>query len=105
MVMTAAPVGASSALSPLSAAPQLHSYAGARATVYLDFVGAPAQNWAAHAVPATPAFDQDGDPTSFSAGELAAISQAWATVAEAYAPFNVDVTTVAPAAARWARRA
>ena len=41
------------------------------------------------------AFDQDGDPTTFSSGELTAIQQIWSVVAEAYSPFNVDVTTVA----------
>ena len=81
----------------LSSVPQLHSLSGAADAIYLDFVGAPAQTWGAYSVPATPAFDQDGDPTTFSAGELSAIQEAWARVAEKYSPFNIDVSTVAPA--------
>jgi hypothetical protein len=94
-VQTPAPVGATT-LSPLSSVPLLHSYPSATAQIYLDFIGAPAQNWAGRSVPATPAFDQDGDPTTFSAGELAAIQQVFSAVAEAFSPFNLDVTTVAP---------
>ena len=95
-VVTQSPTGASSTF-PLSSVPQLHSDPGAKDQLYLDFVGAPAQNWGGYAVPATPAFDQDGDPTTFSSGELVAIQQIWAVVSEAYSPFNIDVTTVAPA--------
>ena len=43
-------------------------------------------------------FDQDGDPTTFSDGELSAIAGVWQRVAEDYAPFSVDVTTEEPAA-------
>src|SRR5262249_26472584 len=44
----------------------------------------------------TPAFDLDGDQTTFSDTELSAIREIWARVAEDYAPFNLDVTTVDP---------
>lgn len=82
--------------SPLSSVPVLNSDPGATATIYLDFTGAGAQSWGSYNVPATPAFDQDGDATSFSAGELATIQQIWARVSEAYSPFNINVTTVDP---------
>jgi len=95
-VVTQSPTGASSTF-PLSSVPQLHSDPGARDQLYLDFIGAPAQTWGAYSVPATPAFDQDGDPTTFSSGEITAIQQIWAVVAEAYSHFNIDATTVAPA--------
>jgi fibronectin type 3 domain-containing protein len=82
--------------SPLSSIPALNSDPSAAATIYLDFTGASAQAWGSYNVPATPAFDQDGDATSFSAGELATIQQIWARVSEAYSPFNINVTTVDP---------
>jgi hypothetical protein len=97
-VITAAPAGVSSANVSLSSVPQFHSNSGARVAIYLDFIGAPAQTWGPYNVPQTPAFDQDGDATTFSSGEIAAIQETWARVAEKYSPFNVDVTTVAPAA-------
>jgi hypothetical protein len=95
-VITPAPAGTSPAILPLSSVPQLHSNPGAGAALYLDFVGAPAQTWGAYSVPQTPAFDQDGDATTFSSGEIAAIQETWARIAEKYSPFNIDVTTVAP---------
>jgi hypothetical protein len=82
---------------PLSAVPQLNSYPAGTCTIYLDFVGAPAQSWNGYIVPQTPAFDLDGDPTTFSPAELTAVQQTWACVAEKYSPFNVNVTTVPPA--------
>jgi len=81
---------------PLTAIPPLNSDPGAPATLYLDFHGEPAATWGGYDVPATPAYDIDGDPTSFSPQELANIQQIWAGVAEAYSPFNVNVTTVDP---------
>ena len=47
-------------------------------------------------VPATPAYDIDGDPTTFNTTELANIQQTWARVAEKFSPFNIDVTTADP---------
>jgi hypothetical protein len=82
--------------SPLSSVPQLSSRPGATAKLYLDFIGAPAQHWGTYNVPTTPAYDTDGDPTTFSSTELANISQIWARVAEKYSPFNLDVTTIDP---------
>lgn len=81
---------------PLSAVPQLSSRPQATAKLYLHFIGEPAQAWGGYNVPATPAFSTDGDATTFSAGDLAAIDEIWARVAEKYSPFNIDVTTVNP---------
>jgi hypothetical protein len=44
----------------------------------------------------TPVFSKDGD-VNFSANELQMIEQIWKCVAEDFAPFNVNVTTVEPA--------
>src|SRR5262245_40439441 len=41
-------------------------------------------------------YDTDGDVTTFSDAEKAQIHEIWARVAEDYAPFNVNVTTVDP---------
>src|SRR5688572_32442941 len=81
---------------PLSSLPQLHSNASAAAKLFLDFDGHFEASWGGYSNVSTPAFDQDGNTTSFSDGELAAIQQIWARVAEDYAPFNIDVTTVDP---------
>lgn len=44
----------------------------------------------------TPAFDLDGDPLTFNAEELRQIEEIWYRVAEDFAPFNINVTTIAP---------
>ena len=82
--------------SPLTSIPALNSFPTAPTTLYLDFHGEGPQNWGMAAVPATPAYDIDGDPTTFSPQETANITQIWSRVAEAYSPFNVNVTTVDP---------
>jgi hypothetical protein len=93
---------------PLTAIPQLHSDPTAPAKLYLDFDGhfepvwggwvdpVFGTRWNAYYNVTTPPFDTDGDRTTFSDGELAAIREIWARVAEDFAPFNVDVTTVDP---------
>ena len=84
------------AASPLSSLPQLHSNPGATAKLFLDFDGHYESSWGSWDNVSTPAFDQDGDRNTFSTGELAAIQEIWARVAEDYAPFQIDVTTVDP---------
>lgn len=84
------------ATSPLSSIPVLNSLAGAAVSVYLDFDGHFEANWGSYSNITQPAFDQDGDPTTFSDGELATIQNIWQYVAEDYSPFNVNVTTVQP---------
>lgn len=44
-----------------------------------------------------PAYDSDGDLSGFSQTELDEMQQIWARVAEDFAPFDVNVTTIRPA--------
>ena len=80
----------------LSSVPLLNSLAGAAVSLYLNFVGHFDATWGGYQNITTPAYDQDGDPTTFSDGELASINNVWQAVAEDYAPFKVNVTTVEP---------
>jgi hypothetical protein len=86
----------------LSAAPMtpdiiFHSNPGAKATVYLDFQGYTQPTNASFnpGVRVAP-YSLDGDTSTFSADEKVAIKEMWQRVAEAYSPFDVDVTTEAP---------
>lgn len=78
-------------LSPLPADPyKLHSRAGAPKTIYLDFTGSnPVVNspWNSGGVINIPPFR----------GTAQNIKNIWMRVADAFAPFNVDVTTERPA--------
>lgn len=89
--------------------PVLHSLPTSTKKIYLDFDGAVVKDsgWsstersAATRLP-TPftAVAWSMDSTSdFSTAEIARIRQVWASVAEDYAPFNVDVTTEDPGTA------
>jgi hypothetical protein len=89
--------GTAAATNPLGSIPALNSLPGAPASLYLDFDGYFESQWGSYRNVSTPAFDQDGDPTTFSDGELAAIREIWGDVAEDFAPFNLNVTTVPPA--------
>jgi hypothetical protein len=72
-------------------------------TIYLDFTGYALSGTAWNAPYDIPdnrvlaPFDTDGDPAHFSAVELDAIRSIWLSVAEDYAPFDVNVTTAEPA--------
>jgi hypothetical protein len=81
---------------PLSALPQLSSNPSATAKLYLDFNGHFQATWGSYSNASTPVFDQDGDASTFSSGELATIQEVWARVSEDYAPFDIDVTTINP---------
>ncbi|HUE70827.1 MAG TPA: choice-of-anchor D domain-containing protein [Pirellulaceae bacterium] len=81
---------------PLSSLPQLRSNPGATAKLFLDFDGHFESSWGSYTNVSTPAFSQDGDTTTFTTGELTAIEEIWARVAEDFAPFNIDVTTIDP---------
>lgn len=80
---------------------RLHSRPGAPLKIYLDFNGHTTTGtvwnaetgWASFT---TPVWGRDGDATTFNSAEAAAIQHAYASVAEDYAPFNVDVTTEDP---------
>ncbi len=82
---------------------QLHSRPGATKVIYLDFDGAVTQNtpWNSASAPkiTTTAYDSDSSPSTFSSAELANILEIWQRIAECYSPFDVDVTTEAPAVA------
>jgi hypothetical protein len=81
---------------PLTSLPLLSSNSTATAKLFLDFNGHFESSWSFRTNVTTPAFDQDGNVNDFSASELAAIQEIWARVAEDYAPFNIDVTTIDP---------
>jgi hypothetical protein len=79
----------------------LHSRPSAEKVIYLDFDGESVSGtpWNSSLGVETivkPAYDTDGDPGSFSDGELAAIQNIWARVVEDFAPFDVNVTTELP---------
>ncbi len=80
----------------LSGVPILHSNPAATVKVYLDFDGEPPTVWNGLNVPATPAYDTNHDPTTFSAQELSDIQVIWSRVADKFSPFNIDVTTANP---------
>jgi PKD repeat protein len=84
-------------LAPLDQTFQLHSKAGAKRTIYLNFVGATLNNTAWGSGLVAQPFDTDGVPYSFSTAELQRIQYIWQRVAEDFAPFDVNVTTEAPA--------
>lgn len=92
----------STALYPLADTFTLHSRPGAAKVIYLDFNGHTTANtpWNsgvnANVNIVSPAFDLDGDPTTFSDGERAAVQDIWRRVSEDYAAFDVDVTTADP---------
>lgn len=79
----------------------LHSAPGPRPVIYLDFAGFVSTTGGGTFT----AFDLDGslpcpvadaDPACFSTTEVETIQAVWARVAEAYAAFDVDVTTEDP---------
>lgn len=87
---------------------KLHSRPGAARTIYLDFNGHSATGTAWNTsygltTISSPAYDLDGDPTTFNATELERIQYIWQRVSEDFAPFDVDVTTEEPAADRLVR--
>jgi hypothetical protein len=80
-------------------APSLSSRPGAAYTMYLNFSGfSYTGTWGSGTPGVTPAYNgQTG--SNFTAAEQANIKSIWSRVAESYAPFNVNVTTVDPAVA------
>jgi hypothetical protein len=82
----------------LAQAFSLNSRPGSTRTIYLDFKGGTYSGsfvcQYAGATPCSlPAFTQDADATTFSATELVAVYRIWQSVAEDYAPFDVNVST------------
>jgi len=102
--VTAATRTTAAATYPYAQTFALHSRPGASRVIYLDFDGEVVQGtaWNSSGGLSTarqPAFDTDGDPSSFSDAERALVQSVWERVSEDYAPFEVDVTTAAPTAA------
>ena len=80
---------------------KLHSKPGAPNVVYVNFTGytisGTAWNSGAEASYQAKPFDKDSNPLTFSTSERTDISEVWHRIAEDLAPFNIDVTTEAPA--------
>ncbi|WP_417382109.1 choice-of-anchor Q domain-containing protein [Gimesia sp.] len=77
----------------------LSSLPGANHTIYLDFNGhtTTGTQWnTSFGNIVTPAYDTDGDVSSFSLAEIEVIQRTWLRVVEDFAPFNVNVTTAEP---------
>ena len=83
-------------MSPLDSIAELHSNLGAPVSLFLDFDGHFESQWGAYSNATTPVFDLDNDSTTFNETELSRIYTAWEMVAEDFAPFDIDVTTVEP---------
>lgn len=81
---------------------KLHSKSGSTNVIYIDFDGHVIENTSWNTVAGSTslkakAFNVDGDSNSFTDSEKRQIAEIWYQVAEDFAPFNVDVTTEAPA--------
>lgn len=97
--------------------PILNSNPGAPATIYLNFTGDFQASWSTYTGKiaadgsitngketifqniSTGVFDTDYVPARLNRDEVEQIREVWARVAEDYAPFNINVTTVKPASA------
>ena len=98
--MAASAAGGGS-LIPIASIPQLNSIPGAPATLFLNFQGSNSPTWWGWSEPnvgTTKVYDTDGDATTFNPTEIANILKTWSWVAEDFAPFNINVTTVQPQA-------
>lgn len=82
-----------------STIPVLHSQPGARQTIFLDFDGASISGTGWNTWDHLPAQSVPGwtDPAGTTAADIQSI---WQSVAQDYAPFNVDVTTQDPGTAK-----
>lgn len=78
--------------------PAFSSKPSAPVKIHLDFDGDFSATWGwGYSPGTTPAYDTDGDPSSFSDAELSDIRTIGDHVAEAFSFFNIDVTTIPPA--------
>ncbi|MCM2274578.1 MAG: immunoglobulin domain-containing protein [Candidatus Didemnitutus sp.] len=88
---------------PNSSPPLRQSRPGSANVIYLDFNGHTVTGTAWNTTAGAPAayvcipYDTDGNASSFSPEEQAAIVNIWARIAEDYRSFDVNVTTEAPA--------
>ena len=81
--------------------PAFASLPGANHTIYLDFDGhvTSGTSWnSSYNVTNinSPAYSTDADKLNFSSAELTNIERTWKRVSEDFAPFQVNVTTIAP---------
>ncbi len=74
--------------------PAHSSLPGAPAYLYLDFDGT--NQFHGSTPPEDESYDLDGDPTTFSPFEQQVMAEVWSHVADAFSPFNLNVTTVDP---------
>jgi len=84
---------------PVDQTRYLHSRPSSPLKIYLDFNGHTTSGtvWnTQYSSFTTPVWGRDSDPTTFSQAESAAIQNAYASVAEDFAAWNVDVTTEDP---------
>ncbi len=84
---------------PINQTLQLHSRPNSPLKIYLDFNGHTTSGtvWNnQYSSFTTPVWGRDGNSSTFNTSEAAAIQAAYASVAEDFAPFNVDVTTQDP---------
>src|SRR4051812_17223966 len=83
--ISASPLGGSidpptAQLHALSSVPELSSRPSSNVKLFLDFNGAPATRWGPYNVPDTPAYDLDGDATTFSDTEIDGIKEIFSRV-------------------------
>ncbi len=98
-VQASEPVGSSQTSGgelPEESLPLLSSRPNATAKLFLDFNGNLQASWGSYLNVSTPAYDTDGNTSSFSTAERNAITEIWRRVSEDYAPFSIDVTTIDP---------
>ncbi len=78
--------------------PVFSSLPGANHTIYLDFDGhvTSGTSWNNGATINSPAYSSDADTANFSPSERLVIERTFYRVAEDFAPFQVNVSTVAP---------
>jgi hypothetical protein len=78
----------------------LASNPGADHTIYLDFDGHVnvGTSWLSGGEIVSPPYDVDGSPDQWTSTELGRIRATWEAVAEDFAPFDVNVTTIEPSA-------
>ncbi len=80
---------------------KLHSKPGSANTVYVNFTGytitETAWNNGAESIYQARPFDKDSDSSTFSDAERVDIGEIWHRIAEDLAPFDINVTTEAPA--------
>lgn len=79
-----------------AALPLLSSLPGAPVNVYLDFDGHRQPSWGVYSNIVSPPYDRDDKLAELSDEEATDVREVWARVAEDFAPFHVNVTTVDP---------